>query len=82
MCEEKQSKFLKEIRIKKENPKLLDIQRKLENRTIAISDLSDEELRDMISLYDRQIEGLKDTIKQQEITLTVLRNQVDKENNN
>jgi len=82
MCEEKQSKFLKEIRIKKENPKLLDIQRKLENGTIAISDLSDEELRDMISLYDRQIEGLKDTIKQQEITRTVLQNQVDKKSSN
>ena len=56
------SNFKSEIQI--ENNSILLLQNKLENKKIEISDLTDQELDEMINLYKQQIEEKKNIIKQ------------------
>lgn len=54
--------FKSEIQI--ENNSILLLQNKLENSKIEMSDLTDQELDEMIKLYKQQIEEKKNIIKQ------------------
>ena len=53
-----ESTEISEIEHVQEDPKLLDLQSKFESNEIALSDLSDEDLNNLNSLYLRQIEEL------------------------
>lgn len=53
-----ESTEISEIEHVQEDPKLLDLQSKFESNEIALSELSDENLNNLNSLYLRQIEEL------------------------
>lgn len=57
------SGFRESIQIKNQD-KILKLQRKLEEKQIEISDLTDEEKDDMIELYKAQIEEKKNKLRQ------------------
>lgn len=58
----KNENFIKSIKID-DKSKLIILQNKLKNNEIQISDLTDEELKDMIELYEQQIQQKKEILK-------------------
>ena len=61
-----QDNFLREIRA--EN-KIFQLQNKLKEKQVDISDLTDEELDEMIKLYKQQIEDKKQKLKQYRVRI-------------
>lgn len=59
----KRSDFVNQIKIESKD-KILALQRKLKEKQIEISALTDEELDEMIELYKTQINTKKDELKQ------------------
>lgn len=61
-----QDNFLREIRAE---TKIFQLQNKLKEKQVDISDLTDEELDEMIKLYKQQIEDKKQKLKQYRIRI-------------
>jgi len=58
----KRNNFIEEIKINGKNS-ILALQRKIENKEMEISNLTDEQLDEMIELYNKQIEEKKNELK-------------------
>lgn len=56
------SVFVDSIKVKSKDT-ILSLQRKLENKEIEISSLTDQELDEMIKIYEKQIEERQNKIK-------------------
>lgn len=59
----KSNNFKEDIKVESKD-KILALQRKLKEKQIEISELTDEELDEMIELYKKQIEEKKNKLKQ------------------
>jgi hypothetical protein len=59
---EKNSIFLNDIQINQENPELLKLQKKFENKEIEMAELTDEQINQLNELYSRQIDVLEKTL--------------------
>jgi hypothetical protein len=59
---EKNSNFLNDIQINQENPELLKLQKKFENKEIEMAELTDEQINQLNELYSRQIDVLEKTL--------------------
>lgn len=69
--------FLADIDVK-EDSRLLDIQKSIENGETSVSSLSDEEIKEINDLYIRQIKVLNDNYKRQIVELELLQKNLKK----
>lgn len=76
---DKKENFMDEIKIQKEDPKVLEFQRRFENGEIDINDVSTEEIDKLNLLYDRQLEELENELEVKKKELNAMKNKL---NNN
>ena len=70
----RESDFLRYIQInKKENPELLELQRKFEAKEILMREMTDEQLIELTALYKRQIEEINRDIENKKIRIGMLK---------
>lgn len=71
------SNFLNDIRInKEENKELIDLQNKYENNEINLSMLSDKEIDELDSLYNRQVSDLKKKLDDRKTQLNIMKHRI------
>ena len=58
---------------KKENPELLELQRKFEAKEILMREMTDEQLIELTALYKRQIEEINRDIENKKIRIGMLK---------
>lgn len=77
---EEESEFLNYLRIdKKEDPDLLELQERFENKEILMSELSDEELIKLNDLYNRQINNMKRELENKRTKVGMLKFKLSKQ---
>lgn len=70
----RESDFLSYIQIdKKENPELMELQRKFEAKEILMSEMSNEQLIELTALYNRQTNELKREIENKKTRIGMLK---------
>ena len=75
-----ESEFLNYLRIdKKEDPALLELQSKFENKEVLMSELSDEELIKLNELYIRQIDNMKRELENKKTKIGMLKFKLSKQ---
>lgn len=78
--DEYDSEFLAYLRIdKREEPELLELQRKLENKEILMSDMSDIDLIRLNDLYNRQITKMKNDLENKKTKVGMLKFKLSKQ---
>lgn len=71
---QRETEFLNYIRVnKKEDPELIELQKKFENKEILMSELSDEELINLNELYQRQIDNMKRELENKKTKIGMLK---------
>lgn len=75
--EEQKTNFLVDLRlVKEEDPTLLKIQKQYESGEIELSILSDEQIRNLNSLYERQVSELRRKLDNQKTELNILQREL------
>ena len=70
----RESEFLRYIQInKKEDPELLELQRKFEAKEILMREMTDEQLIELTALYKRQIEDINRDIENKKTRIGMLK---------
>ncbi|MBR3163541.1 MAG: hypothetical protein IKF17_05540 [Clostridia bacterium] len=71
--------FVNEIKVKKheESQELLELQSKFESNQIQLTDLTDEELDNLNSLYQRQIDELKEKVNKTKSEININMNKLE-----
>lgn len=78
--DEYDSEFLAYLRIdKREEPELLELQRKFENKEILMSDMSDIDLIRLNDLYNRQITKMKNDLENKKTKVGMLKFKLSKQ---
>ena len=78
--DEYDSEFLAYLRIdKREEPELLELQRKFENKEILMSDMSDIDLIRLNDLYNRQINNMKRDLENKKTKVGMLKFKLSKQ---
>ena len=78
--DEYDSEFLDYLRIdKREEPELLELQRKFENKEILMSDMSDIDLIRLNDLYNRQITKMKNDLENKKTKVGMLKFKLSKQ---
>lgn len=78
--DEYDSEFLAYLRVdKREEPELLELQRKFENKEILMSDMSDIDLIRLNDLYNRQITKMKNDLENKKTKVGMLKFKLSKQ---
>lgn len=78
--DEYDSEFLAYLRIdKREEPELLELQRKFENKEILMSDMSEKDLIRLNDLYNRQINNMKRDLENKKTKVGMLKFKLSKQ---
>lgn len=75
--EDTRNNFLDEIKLQhEENPNLINLQQRFENKEIELSSLTDEEVHNLNLLYKRQIENLEKVLENSKTELNIIKNRI------
>lgn len=69
----KKESFANEIKFQREDPMLLEFQRKFENGEIDLEDISHEKIQELNLLYDRQLVELENELAVKRTELNVMK---------
>ena len=72
----KKTDFLNSIKIEQDDPYIIDLQNKFENKEIELSSLSDEEVHNLNLLYKKQIHDLKRKLEEKKTEINIIENRI------
>lgn len=71
------NEFLNKIKLEhEENPILIELQRKFENKEVALSQLSKDQIHELNLLYKKQIDDLDKELDNKKTELNIIKNRI------